>query len=40
MVTIKEKSIYIFKCTHFIENGSCKHIWKAAVDKSIRGGQI
>lgn len=40
MVIIKEKSIYILKCTHFIENSLHKHIWNAALDKKHMQGLI
>lgn len=40
MVIIKEKSIYILKCTHFIETSLHKHIWNTALDKKHMQGLI
>jgi len=40
MVLIKEKSIYILKCTHLIENSLHKHIWNTALDKKHMQGLI
>lgn len=40
MVIIKEKSIYILKCTRFIKNSLHKHIWNAALDKKHMQGLI
>lgn len=40
MVIIKEKSIYILKCTRFIETRLHKHIWNIALDEKHMQGLI